>query len=159
MATIAELITDNWPVTEALLAAATGVTGFSNIKSRATARATQDLYGASMPASEDDIPELARRWIADKATLYLIPTATDFYASKTRLSDSKEGMTVSYHDRVAILRDLRAELEEACAKALPAALDAIDAATAPERVSAVPAVSVAGLLVDPTTRALGRWPF
>jgi hypothetical protein len=159
MASISELITDNWPVTEAALGGPDGVTGFAEIKARAVARATRDLYGASAPATEDAVPALACQWIADKATTYLIPVGIDYYADQTRLSDSKEGMTVSYHDRVKVLRDLKTELDAACRESRDAALDAIDAAQAPERVPATPAVSTAGLLIEPTLRAYDRWPF
>lgn len=159
MTTIAALVTDNWPVTEANLQTGdNAVSDLANIKLRAIERSSYDLYKAAPPV-EDDIPQIAKQWIADKATVYLIPVAIDFYATHKRKSDSLQNMTVTYYDRVAQLKDLRAELEAACRENLDAALNAIDAADAPDEVASAPAVSVSGLLVDPTSRAYLRGPY
>ena len=159
MATILELITDNWPVTEAALSNETnGVAGFSGIKTRAIERAGYDLYGTDAPA-ESDIPAIAKQWIADKATIRLIPVGIDFYATKTRKSDNIQNMTITYYDRVSQLQALRVELEADCRASLSDALNAINAVDAPEEVSSAPTVSVSGLLVDPTQRAYLRGPY
>ncbi len=150
--TISERIADNWPVTEATLSSE--VTGYGAIKLRAIARATRELYGSAV--AEADVPDGALQWIADKATVYLIPVGIDYYADQYRKSDSKDGMTVTYYDRVEQLKSLRSELEADCLSTLKAVLDEIDSPSAPESVPSVPAVSTEGLLVDPTARAHER---
>ncbi len=156
--TIAQAIADNWPTTDAILTEK--LSGYAEMKARAIDRAIRELYGAgNVPASENLIPAVAANWVADKATIFLIPAAKDYYAAHTRLSDSKESMTVRHHDRLAMLDQLKLELEGDCLKHKDAALDAIDALEAPERAPAVPAVSTTGLLLDPTIRSYERGPF
>lgn len=154
---ISDLVTLIWPTTDAKLSAATTI-DYATAKAGAIRRAKLALYGtATIPGDEDDIPEVARNWIADKACVFLIPAAIDFYM-QTRKSDSKEGANFTYYDKVQALRDLRQELETACAAGHGEALDAIDAKTAPETVPATPAVSTSGLMVDPMLRAIARGP-
>jgi len=130
---------------------------YSTHKAALIAKAKKRLYRAkSVPSSEDDIPTQAGYWIADQATVYLIPLAISWYLENSRLSDAKEGATVSFHDRVAALRDLKAELLAELAKDLPKAQDAIDAQEVTENV---PAVSHKGMAVDPLSRAMQRGPW
>jgi hypothetical protein len=159
MATILELITDNWPVTEGILShATTGIQGFSGIKTRAVERAGFELYGTAMPL-ESEIPTIAKQWIADKATIRMIPVGIDYYATNKRRTDSMQNMTITYYDRVRQLQDLRDELEADCRMTLDDALNAIDDSDAPEEIESAPSVSVSGLLVDPTSRAYLRGPY
>jgi hypothetical protein len=148
------MIADNWPTTDATLTA--DLADYAGMKSRAIDRAISELYGENLPAEEGDIPEVAKHWIADRATIYLVPAGVEHYAATTKLSESKQGATVTKHDLVAMLNTLKRELEEACKRNKEAALDAVDAATAPEQVKDSPAVSTAGLLVDPTVNAYRR---
>ena len=83
----------------------------------------------------------------------------DYYADQYRKSDSKDGMTVTYYDRVEQLRGLKTELEEDCRLTLKDVLNEINAPDAPESVVSIPAVSTTGLLVDPTVRAFDRGGF
>jgi hypothetical protein len=160
MTTISELVSDNWPVTEGVLSDRTnGVPGFVDTKIRAIARATRELYGSVTAPAEGEIPEIAKQWIADKATVRLIPVGVDFYATNRRKSDSVQNMTVTYYDRVRQLQELRDELEADCRDTLGAALNAIEAGNAPAEVDPAPVVSVDGLLVDPTSRAYLRGPY
>lgn len=157
--TIAALVTNNFPVTDAALAAYTGI-NYATAKTGAIDRAKRDLYGVGITVpAEADIPDTAQYWIADKATLYLIPVAIDYYMNQHRLSDSKENANLSYYDKVTALRDLEAELKAATSRTLADAKDAIDSGEAPEATESSPSVSVDGLLLDPTTRAFYRGPF
>jgi len=159
MTTIDQLVTDNWPVTEEILADRdSGVTGFTDVKTRAIARAGRELYETEMP-DDADVPMIAKQWIADKATVRLIPTGIDYYATRTRKSDNLQNMTITYYDRVRQLQDLRAELEADCLAAWDAARNEIEASDAPEQVESAPAVSLDGALADPTSRAYLRGPY
>lgn len=156
--TISSRVTRNFPITEGKLTASADI-DYAGLKADAIADAKRALYGAGVTVpAEDDIADVAQSWIADKATLLLIPAAIDFYM-QTVTSISKEGATTSYHDKVAALRDLEKELKAACANNLAAALDAIDDGDGPESYEATPEVSVDGLLLDPTGRAYYRGPF
>ena len=145
-----------WPTTEATLLDAADV-GYSARKLLAIERAKRALYVTeTVPTDEDDIPDIAKYWIADQATVYLIPLAKDYYMSKQRLSDSKEGATISYYDKVQALDKLRAELEASLSAGRADALTAIDSSVAEDEVDDTPAVSIAGMMVDPAVRAYNR---
>lgn len=156
--TISSRITRNFPITEGKLSAATDI-AYRDLKADAIADASRALYGdgVTLPG-ESSIPDVAQSWIADKATLLLIPTAIDFYM-QTMTSISKENATTSYYDKVATLRQLEAELKAALAATLDKALTAIAATSAHESMDMTPAVSVAGLLLNPTSRASRRGLF
>lgn len=158
--TIEQLAINVFPVTDAKLADTEhGVSGYAAIRTGAVDRAKRDLYGVGVTVpAEADIPDVAQYWIADKAVLYLIPVAIDFYM-QTRISDSKENANISYYDKVQALRDLEAELKVNVARTLGDAQDAIDSGNAPEAIDSAPDVSVDGLLLDPTSRAWYRGPF
>ena len=156
---ISALVTAVWPVTDAKLTEETSVLDYATAKATAIARAKRKLYGtAAIPADDNDIDEIARYWIADRAVLNLIPTAIDYYMTKQRLSDSKDDMTVSYYDKIAALQDLRNQLEADCRNGLDDAKNAINASDAPESVKAYPKVSTDGLLLNPTYRSYHRGP-
>jgi len=156
--TISSRVTRNFPITEGKLADNSDI-DYASLKADALADAKRALYGDGITIpDEDDIPDVAQSWIADKATLYLIPVAIDFYM-QTMTSISKEGATISYHNKVDALRQLERELKAAIAANLENAKDAISASDAPESVDASPSVSVDGLLLDPTGRAFYRGPF
>lgn len=151
---LAALVTANFPVTEAALTAYPAI-DYASVKNGAIERAKRDLYGAGVVVpSESDIPDVAHYWIADKATLYLIPAGVDYYMNQHRLSDSKENANFSYYDKVQALRDLEAELKAAVERNRAAAEAAINAQLEP--IAETPAVSVRGLLLDPMARAYGR---
>lgn len=153
---ISALVTANWPTTEALLAADTDI-DYATHKSNLIAKAKRRLYAAkSVPTNESDIPERAGYWIADQATVYLIPLGISWYLENSRLSDAKEGATVSFHDRVAALRAFKSELEADLAETLEQAQDAI---SAQEVTEAVPEVSHDGMAIDPLGRAMQRGPW
>lgn len=168
MATIAELITDTWPVTEKTILAATDPAevvvgtdyfGYAAAKLRQIDRAKRTLYGEGTTVpSEDDIPEIARYWIADQAVVYLIKLAIDFYMVLYTRSDSKDEANFSYHDQIAALQDLREELEAGLLKDKDDVLDAIGSTEAPDAFESAPAVSTDRLIVNPVTRAFRRGP-
>lgn len=148
-------VTRTWPTTETTLSADADV-NYATQKGLAISRAERALYGSATVPSESDIPEVAGYWIADQAVVFLIPLAKDYYMNKQRVSDAKEGATITYYDKVRALERLRTELEAALAGGRQAALDAIDGA---EVADDVPAVSVAGLAVDPLARGMARGPW
>lgn len=159
MTTISEYVTANFPLTDATLGSFAGI-DYAATKSIAIDRAKRDLYGVGITVpDEGDIPDVAQFWIADRATLYLIPVAIDYYMNQSRLSDNKENANFSYYDKVQALRDLETELKAAVINGKDDALDAIDNSDAPDQVDSAPAVSVDGLLLEPTGRAFYRGPF
>jgi len=148
-------VTRIWPATEAKLTAADEI-DYATQKDNAITRAKWALYGTT-PPSESDIPDLAAYWIADQATVFLIPLAKDYYMLNRRLSDSKENANISYYNLVAALDKLKSELEASLAAKRAGADDAIGGDDDAEQ--ALPAVSAAGMMVDPMDRAFRRGPW
>jgi hypothetical protein len=155
---IAGEVTRNWPLTENKLAAESDI-DYDKQKAAAIARAKIDVYGSSsaVPDRENDIPDVVAFWIADKATIYLIPLAQEYYATKERLSTTKEGATASHYDKLAMLEGLRRELEASCADSWEDVLDLVGSAT--DDADDIPAVSTDGMVIDPLERAGIRGPF
>ena len=152
---VAAEVTRIWPTTETTLSADSDV-DYATQKALAVARAKRMLYGGDTVPNEVDIPEVAGYWIADQAVVYLVPLAKDYYMNKQRLSDSKEGATISYYDKVRALDQLKAELSASLSAGRQDALDAVSASAAEDDV---PAVSVEGLAIDPLQRAMQRGPW
>lgn len=148
-------ITRIWPTTEAKLTLATEV-DYAVEKAKAVAKAKRALYGGSGTIPDEAlIPDVAAYWIADQAVLYLIPLARDYYGLKRRLSDSKEGATITYPDMLKALDSLESQLSKAVQANKS---DALDSISNPEALDDVPAVSTEGLMLDPFTRAMCRGP-
>jgi hypothetical protein len=147
-------VTRIWPTTEVTLTADSDV-DYATQKALAIAKAKRLLYGTATVAAEADIPELAAYWIADQACVLLIPLAKDYYMAKQRLSDAKEGATITYYNKVTELERLKQELDASLAGGKQDALDAISSAVVTDDV---PAVSVDGLMIDPLDRAMKRGP-
>lgn len=155
MVDISAEVTKTFPTTEGKLAGDSTV-DYVTQKATAITRAKRSLYAhRTIPANEAEIPEQAAYWIADQAVVFLIPVAIDWYMNHTRLSDSVEGATLSYHNTVATLERLRTELEANMVVNRQAATEACDTAWHEEDV---PAVSVAGMAIDPLARAMSRGP-
>ena len=152
---VAAEVTRIWPTTETTLDADSDV-DYATQKALAIARAKRALYGGDTVPDEVDIPEVAGYWIADQAVVFLVPLAKDYYMNKQRLSDSKEGATISYYDKVRALDQLKAELSASLSAGRQDAEDAVSASAAEDDV---PAVSVEGLAVDPLQRAMYRGPW
>lgn len=148
---ISASITANWPKTEALLAA-DGVVDYSTQKTAAILRAKIAVYGSEANI-QATIPDAVALWIADKATIYLIPLAKEYYAMERRKSTAQQGATVTHYDLLAMLDGLQRELEEACALAHDDVMELAGAWTAGDNV---PAVSTEGTLIDPVARAVKR---
>jgi hypothetical protein len=147
-------VTRIWPTTETTLATDDDV-DYAAQKARAIAKAKRLLYGTATVDAEADIPELAAYWIADQACVLLIPLAKDYYMSKQRLSDAKEGATITYYNKVTELDRLKQELDAGLAGGKQDALDAISSAAVTDDI---PATSVNGLMIDPLERAMMRGP-
>jgi len=148
-------VTRTWPTTEAKLLDDSDI-DYATQKNLAIARAKRALYGTATVPAEADIPEIAAYWIADKTVLFLIPTARSWYTHHTKRSDAKEGATTTYHDALAMLDSLERELTTSLAAGRTEALDAISSS---EVEDDVPAVSVAGMAIDPLERAMERGPW
>jgi len=148
-------ITRNWPETEAKLTAEPSV-GYSTQKTAAIARAKRDAYGTATIPAEASIPDAVAYWIADKATIYLIPLAKQYYAIHERVSDSKENANFTYYNKVALLDGLRKELETACAENWETVQDLVGASGDADEI---PAVSTDGMAIDPLARAGQRGPW
>jgi len=157
-------VTRNWPQTEGKLSAASEL-DYAAEKVKAIARAKRDAYGRqTVPTDESDIHEIIAYWIADKATIYLIPLAIEYYSIKEHISTAKEGATLTHYDKITALQKLKGELEAACARGwdevLALAQPTIgDTNLVGQQTMNTPEVSVDGLLIDPFSRALnrGRW--
>jgi len=152
---ISACVTANWPATEALLEADSDIS-YATHKASMIAKAKRKLYAAKSVPSESSIPEQAGYWIADQATVYLIPLAKSWYAENSQLSENKDGATISWHDRIAMLDGLKAELQAALNDGESGARDAISAR---EVAESVPEVSGKGMAVDPLNRAMKRGPW
>jgi hypothetical protein len=149
-------VTRTWPTTETKLADESDV-DYATQKMLAIQRAKRALYGSgTVPEDEADIPEMAAYWIADQAVVFLVPLARSWYTHHTRVSDSKEGATITYHNALHMLGQLETELKASLAASKDDALDAISSSKVEDDV---PAVSVAGLAVDPLRRAMQRGPW
>lgn len=157
-------VTRNWPQTEGKLEASTEL-DYAAEKAKAIARAKRDAYGRqTVPSDESDIHEIVGYWVADKATIYLIPLAIEYYTIKEHLSTAKEGATLSHYDKVQALERLRGELEAACAKAWDDVLSLAqpivgDTDYVGQQQMNIPSVSTAGLIVQPLDRAMDRGNF
>lgn len=154
-------VSRNWPQTEGKLTAANEL-DYAAEKAKAIARAKRDAYGRqTVPSEESSIPEIVAYWVADKATIYLIPLAIEYYSLKEHLSTAQKEVTIAHYDKVAALQKLREELEAACARAWDGVLALAQPTTGDEdRVGRqsmnIPSVSVDGLIVQPVERALNR---
>jgi len=151
---ISEAITANWPKTEGKLLADTDF-DYEAQKRKAIRRAKIDVYGSEAEIA-DTIPDRVALWIADKATIYLIPIAKEHYGIERRRSEGKEGATTTHYDLLAMLDGLRVELEQACALAYDDVMELAGEWTAGD---SVPAVSTDGMLIDPVRRAVARGIF
>lgn len=148
-------VTAVWPTTEVSLTADSDVSYAAN-KVLAIARAKRQLYQSVTVPAEASIPEVAAYWVSDQAVVYLIPLAIDWYKNNARLSDAKEGATVTWYNRVEALENLRSQLEAELAQNLEAARLVI---SAQETTESVPSVSHKGMMVDPMDRAMKRGPW
>jgi len=150
---IAQRITNNWPRTEALLNAVDDI-DYAAAKTAAIASAKRKAYGTATVPSESDIPDLVAEWIADTATIMLIPIGKEHYAlTRYRSKNNQTGENISHYDFLGLLDDLKAELEHECAERWPKVEDIIGKSFAPH---AEPAVSTDGLLLDTVNRAWNR---
>jgi len=150
---IAAEITRNWPETEAKLLAQEAVDYVAQ-KAAAVRRAKHEAYGTNtIPDDEADIPNTVGYWIADRATVLLIPLAKQYYAIHERLSDAKEGASLNYYNKIQLLDGLRQELETACAEKWEDVQSLVGSLSDEDEI---PTISVDGLLVDPATRAYNR---
>lgn len=150
---ISQHITNNWPRTESELLADTDI-DYRQAKEDAINYAKREAYGTTTPPSEADIPEIVGQWIADLATVRLIPLGVEYNSVKRfRSKSNQQGEQVSQYDLVAMLNGLREELESDVERARPVVQDLVGKSVAPRDV---PKVSVDGLVFDPKTRALTR---
>jgi len=150
---ISQYVTNNWPSTEALLEADTGI-DYVTIKAAAIAAAKRDAYGTATVPAEADIPDIVAEWIVDKATVRLIPIGREWCAiNRYRSKNNRAGDTLSNYDLLQMLDGLKAELEAECAQAWPEVEALIGKSASPV---GVPVVSHEGAMLDATTRALAR---
>jgi len=150
---ISQRITNNFPRTEAALQAETSI-DYAQAKLAAIAEAKRKAYGRTTVPSESDIPDVVGEWVADQATVKLIPVAKEHYSLERYLSkNTTRGENVRQYDLLRMLDGLREELEQDCAGKWSLVEDLIGSSAAP---TDVPQVSTAGLIVDPYDRALLR---
>lgn len=100
---IAELVGIQLAQTEADIHTDSESIKWMQAKEAAIERAKIDLYyGMTMP-EEAAMAMLVKFYLADCAAVYLIETATDWYKSQARLSDSKDGASIQWYDKVDAL--------------------------------------------------------
>lgn len=150
---ISQRITDYWPVTESLLTVDATIT-YATSKANAIASAKRAVYGTATVPAESDIPSLIGEYIADQATLRLIPLARDWYTiNRPESKDTGRGERINYHSPMDALGDLKAYLEAVCAERAPLIEDTIGTSL---RKKPTPKVSYDGMIVNPYDRALVR---
>jgi len=110
MATIAELVTYQIGTTENDMTQEGATIDYAALKANAISRAKVDLYYGSTIPDEGDMSELEKYYLADCAVVFIIDSAIDWYKSMARLSDTKEGATISWYDRVDTLERMRRTL-------------------------------------------------
>lgn len=129
---------------------------WDTLTDNAIARATLDAYGdVAAPAT---LPDLVAYWVADKATLYLIPSAIDYYQAEEHAATAAGDVSVREYDKVASLRDLRDSLRARCLENEAAVQAIVNPPSSTSYYRSVPGVSIDGLLVDPVSRARARGP-
>ncbi len=112
MSTIAELVSFQIAQTENDLSASGSGISYTSIKTNAANRVKADFfYGKTIP-EETSMADLVKYFLADCACIHLIDVAIDWYKSRERLSDSKEGATVTWYDRIDALVALRRRLQD-----------------------------------------------
>lgn len=150
---ISQRITNTWPRTEAELQAETSI-DYATAKADAIAEAKRKAYGRTTVPSESDIPDIVGEWIADQATIRLIPVAKEHYSLERFQSKSTtRGENVQHYDLIRMLDGLRDELHAECAEKWSLVEDLIGSSSAP---TDLPQVSTADLILDPVDRALLR---
>lgn len=115
---IAELVTYQMAETEADLKKEDYQPDYDMIKGSSIERAKLDLYGAATIPDESLMHMAVKFYLSDCSVIYLIDVAIDFYKSKSRLSDVKEGANYSYYDKVSILQSLKGRLSVRVAEAV-----------------------------------------
>ncbi|MFC1999145.1 hypothetical protein ACFLXE_00115 [Chloroflexota bacterium] len=112
MATVAELVTFQIGMTEHDLLQTGSQIDYAALKASAISRAKADLYyGMTIPA-EGSMSDLEKYYLADCAVVLIIDSAIDWYKSMARLSDTKEGATIAWYDKVDSLERLRRRLQK-----------------------------------------------
>jgi hypothetical protein len=150
---LSQRITNNFPRTEAGLQAEDSL-NYAQAKRDAIAEAKRKAYGRTTVPGESDIPDVVGEWIADQATVRLIPIAQEHYSlERYRSKSTNRGENVQHYDLIRMLDGLRDELEADCNQKWPLVEDLVGSSAAP---SEVPQVSTADLMLDPVDRALLR---
>jgi hypothetical protein len=140
--TIAELVTYQFGQTERDLSADSN-SGWIASKASAIDRAKYDLYYGQEIPEESSMAMLVKYFLADCACMFLMDPVIDWYKSMTRLSDAKEGATITWYNRIDALERLRKRLQARIAEAK-------------EKVSAMAfGLSASGLANVPVTSADG----
>jgi hypothetical protein len=145
------------PQTEADLSGDSGL-GYDGMKASAIARAKLDIYRSVTPPAEADTPDLVLFQIADIATVYLAQAAKDYYKTKARMSDAKDGATIAYYDRVDVLDSLIVELKTRVARNADAVAALVSGSKneSLEAAAGLPLVSGDGRKVTPDPTRVGR---
>lgn len=146
-------ITANFPRTEKELIDSDAV-DYHALLETAIERAKREAYGTSTVPAEADLLDKVAEWIADKATLFLIPVGIEHYSLDRYIRRSnQQGEVYQRYNVVEMLKGLRDELEGDVAGAWNEVEALIGSSPEPTEV---PAVSFDGLIIDPNTRALAR---
>lgn len=129
---------------------------WEDLLANAIARAQSDAYGDETPP--ETLPDRVAYWVADKATLYLIPSAIDYYQTQQHAATAAGDVSVREYDKVAVLQDLRKTLTARCLEAEADVAAIVNPPSDTNYYRDVPNVSAGGLLVDAVSRAWARGP-
>jgi hypothetical protein len=153
---ISATVTANFPRTETMLLAdaTANHVEYAVMKDAAIDHAIRDAYGMRTPPSESAMEEIVAQWIADRATILLIPVALEFVGYiHYRSRSNKQGDQIESYDLSEMLKALREELEASCTRTWEQVESIIGSAAQPR---ALPKVSHSGAMINPTDRALAR---
>lgn len=158
--TIAQLVTYQVPETESDLIAEDWQPDYSEMKAACIARAKSDLYGLSVIPAESAMLDAVKFYIADCSVVFIVDAAIDFYKSRSRMADTKEGATFTYYDKVMTLENLRKRLLTRIAVAQPKITGIVFGTTDLAQAADLPttemlAAGKSKVTVDPFT--LARW--
>jgi hypothetical protein len=121
------------------------------IKDNAQDRAKRELYGASIP-SEGDMDERVKDWLADRAVLYLLDAAEDYYKSQA-LADTVDEKTRTYYDKVETVRSLRTTIGDRVEDERLNVADIISASLQPVAIPLVTSRGATKVTQNPFTKA------
>jgi hypothetical protein len=137
MATINERITYTIPnIEDDLTVKYTANPSYAGFKDNALDRAKRDLYRGGAIQTEPEMDERVKDWLADRAVLYLLDVAEDYYKSQS-LSDTIDEHTAQFYDKIQVVMGLRRVIGDRVDDRKIEVADIVSAALQPETIPMV----------------------